>query len=391
MVYDFTSRTHRGGDAQKWELMRAIAPDVGEDIVPLSVADMEFHTAPEISKGLADYVGREILGYPAVSKSYRESVCRWAKERHDVIIRPEDIVSTPGVVSALFTGIEAFTEPGDGVVILTPVYYPFSVAIEETGRTMVRVPLVNEKGRYSIDEKALEESLAREDVKLMIFCNPHNPVGRVWNEEELSFVVEACRRHGVFLISDEIWWDLILPGHHHTSMGRLFTAEDRGFVCTAASKSFNLAGLSTSAILFKNEEVLAAFSRMQEKSHRMNWNLLGYVGTRIAYERALPWLEELLLVLDENRKAACAFFEEHLPEAVVSPLEGTYLLWVDLRAYEKDPLALEKKMLASHLYLDEGYIFGEEGAGFERINLACPKAVLLEALLRLRNALLVEG
>lgn len=390
MVYDFTSRTHRGGDAEKWELMRALSPEVGDEIVPLSVADMEFHTAPEISRGLAAYVQEEILGYPAVSKSYREAICQWARERHDVFLHPDDIVSTPGVVSALFTGIEAFTEPGDGVVILTPVYYPFSLAIEETGRKMVRVPLINKKGRYTIDEEALRESLRREDVKLMIFCNPHNPVGRVWSEKELHLVLDLCRCEGVFLISDEIWWDLIMPGVRHTSMGRLLTREDRGFICTSASKTFNLAGLSTSAILFLNEEVLARFSRVQEKSHRLNWNLLGYVGTRLAYEKALPWLEELLLTLDENRRAACAFFEEHLPKAVVSPLEGTYLLWVDLRAYEEDPLALEKKMLASDLYLDEGYIFGEEGAGFERINLACPKEVLLPALERMRDALL-EG
>lgn len=388
-MYDFSRRPpRRDMGAMKWDSMEEVNPSVSEEVVPLSVADMEFITAPEIREGLKEYIDKNILGYTGMWPEYRESVVNWFERRHNWKIEPEWIVSTPGVVSGIFDGIEAFTEKGEGVIILSPVYYPFQKAILNTGRTEVRVSLREEEGYYTIDFDALEEAMKKEENTLLIFCNPHNPVGRVWKRDELEEVLRLCRKYGVFLISDEIWWDFTFPGYTHISMGHLIEEDDRAMICTAASKSFNLAGLATSNIIIPNEELRERYEAQLELSDRGGVGALGLVGTKVAYDEGEKWLDALLEVLDKNRRYMEGFFKENLPEIITAPMEGTYLFWADFTPVREDPEELEEFMTKkAELFLDEGYIFGEEGKGWERFNLACPTEVLKETMERLKRAL----
>ncbi|MDO5714587.1 MAG: MalY/PatB family protein [Tissierellia bacterium] len=388
-MYDFSRRPPRKNKgSMKWDLMGDVNPNVKDEVVPLSVADMEFITAPEIREGLKEYIDQEILGYTQMWDGYRETIRNWCKNMHQWDIQPEWIVNTPGVVSAIYDAIEGFTKDTDSIILLSPVYYPFQLAIQNTNRKEVRVPLLEEEGYYRIDFKALEEAMKLEDTKMLIFCNPHNPVGRVWTKEELEKVHRLCKTYNIFLLSDEIWWDIILPGHKHISMGKILDDESRGMICTSASKTFNLAGLATSNIIIPNEKVREIYQMALEKSDRGGVSALGLVGTKVAFDKGEPWLKECLEVIDKNRKYMEDFFDQHLPQITYSPMEGTYLFWADFRSIEEDYKELEEFMTKkAELILDEGYIFGEEGKGWERFNLACPTEVLVETMERLLEAL----
>lgn len=393
-MYDFTRQAPRvAKGSSKWDLMLENREHLAEEgIVPFSVADMEFITAPEIREGLKEFIDKEILGYTDIWEDYKESVLKFFKNRHHWEIEKDWIVTTPGVVSAIYSAIEAFTTEDQGVVLLSPVYYPFQRAIKDTGRLEVRVPLLEEKGVYTIDFPGLEEALSKEENTCLIFCNPHNPIGRVWRREELEKVLSLCRKYGITLISDEIWWDFVMPGYRHTSMGTMITPEDRAVICTAASKSFNLAGLYTSNIILPNEEMRKEYLEILATRFRGLVGILGYVSTKVAYDRATPWLDELIEVLDENRRYLEDFFKENFPELTFSRMEGTYLFWVNFGSWGLTPEELEKFMTEKALlFLDEGYVFGEEGNGWERFNIACPKEILVEAMERLKKAAKAEG
>lgn len=389
MNYDFeTLVSRKDTGAMKWDLMYRINPDAG-DSVPLSVADMEFVNAPEIREGLKEYVEKTILGYTAPWDSYYEAVIGWMKRRHGYDVERDWIVTTSGVVCALTYGILAYTQPEDGVIIMPPVYHPFRMSVENSGRRLVENPLICTADGYRIDFEDLERKAAEPDVKLLIFCNPHNPVGRVWTKDEVEQVAKICHKHGVFVISDEIHQDLIMPGYTHISMGTLDRELlDNCLICTAPSKTFNTAGLATSNILIPDPERREAFVKARDKVKGGSGNMMGYRACEIAYTQCEEWLEQLLKKLDENRRVAEQFFAEQLPEAKVYRLEGTYLFWVDLNAYGIDPMELERRFRQeARVFLDEGYIFGSQGRGFERINIACPTWVLKDALERMKTVL----
>ena len=389
MSYDFTTRINRQPqNSSKWQGMRKHNPEVPEGIVPLSVADMELKNPPEITEGLKQFLDNRILGYTDAGEDYYTETVNWMQRRHHWTIDKDWLVLLPGVVTAINVAVRAFVQPREKVAILTPVYYPFKKTIEACGCRTVTSSLINQDGVYSINFEDLETKLADPNVKMLIFCSPHNPIGRVWTKEELMKVGELCLKHDILIVSDEIHFDLILPGHEHTVFASLSKElSDRMIVCTSVSKTFNLAGMQCSNIVISNPDLRAAYKATMSCYINGHLNIMAYEAATLAYRHCEGWLDELLELLETNRKTAVDFFAEHFPKAIVSPLEGTYLLWVDLRVYFTDQNEQEEFMTKKALLLlDEGYLFGEEGSGFERINLACPTSLLKESLMRLAAA-----
>lgn len=385
MKYDFeTICDRRGTGSRKWMPVE----DFEELIVPFSVADMEFNTAPEIKKELINYIENNILGYTTYMDDYLEEVVKWQKDIHDLEIKEEYIVSTPGVVSALYYLILTLTKEDDGIIIFKPVYHPFTASVEAANRNVINCPLINKDGYYKIDFEKFEDLAADPKNKAIIFCNPHNPVGRVWTEDELTKIVEISKKYNILIISDEIWSDITMSGFKTTSILKVAGDYlDSVVVSTAASKTFNLAGLTCSNIIIPNKLIKRAFLKELEKPH-LAVPALGFVGTKAAYKYGKDWMKEMINVVEENYKYTKNFFEENINGSVVSPLEGTYATWVDLRSLGLDKNQLEKFLVEkAKFYVNQGYFFGEEGEGFIRINLACPKSVLKDSLNRLKIAI----
>ncbi len=384
MKYDFETLIDRTGHGSgKWDEMRRKKPGLKYDPVPLSVADMEFKNPPEIAEGLKEYMDTHILGYTGPTKEYLDTVCAWMERRHNWHIEPEWIVGTHGVVEALKVSVKAFCEPGDGVITFTPVYYPFYMAIENHGCEIARCPLVYENNAYTIDFELFEKLCSQENNKMFILCSPHNPVGRVWTAEELTKICDICRENNVRIISDEIHFDIIMPGFKHTTIHNVSKPSDNIIVCTAPSKTFNLATMQTSNIIIPCEDDRRRF---QEILGFGGPSALGLEACRTAYTRCEEWADEMVQVIDGNRRAAVDFIAGRLPEIKAVELQGTYLLWLDCTALGKSKEELEAMMVEAELFLDEGYMFGDEGIGFERVNLAVPRDVLMKALERLERA-----
>lgn len=390
MKYDFETVLDRYDNGSvKWNLMKKKKPQVERGIVPFSIADMEFKNPPEIVEALKDCLDRGVLGYQTAEPSWYEAVTGWTRRRYGWETRPEWFYTTPGIVNALYHGVAAFTEEGDGVIVMPPVYYPFYKAVEENGRSLVRCPLVEgENLRYSIDCEKLEELASKPENRLLILCNPHNPVGRVWTREELMEVSRICLKHQVFVISDEIHCDLIMPGNTFTSFASLSEETEKNtMTCMAPSKTFNLAGLQASCVIIPDQERRRRLkAQMARVSFEGRVNALGYKAMEAAYTKCDAWLGEVIQVIWENHRTLKQFIEERLPEIRTAELQGTYLQWMDLRAFGWTPDRQEEIMTEADLFFDEGILFGPEGRGFERMNLACPKSVLLGALFRLEKA-----
>ena len=390
MKYDFiTAPNRRNSGSSKWEGMKGLNPNVPEGVVPLSVADMELKNPPEILEGLKAYLDQAVLGYPCGTDSFYEAVESWTRRRYGWETKREWLITTPGIVNAFHQAVLAYTEPGDGVILLTPVYYPFSFAVSRNDRKEVRCPLVNINGRYEIDYELLEEMAGKPENKLIIFCSPHNPVGRVWTRDELENVGRICIDNDVFIVSDEIHCDLIMPGYEHTVMANISSElEAHTMTCIAPSKTFNLAGMQSSCIFIPDEEKRGIYmTQLLHTAQSNRLSVLGYKSTELAYTRCDGWLEECIQLLVRNRKAVEDFIEKELPQIKVTPLEGTYLMWLDCRELGIDYKELERiNVEEAYFFTDEGYIFGPEGEGFERINIACPTEVLTDALKRMAEA-----
>ena len=390
MKYDFETVLDRYDNGSvKWNLMKKKKPQVERGIVPFSIADMEFKNPPEIVEALKDCLDQGVLGYQTAEPSWYEAVTGWTRRRYGWETRSECFYTTPGIVNALYHGVAAFTEEGDGVIVMPPVYYPFYKAVEENGRRLVRCPLIEgENLLYSIDCEKLEELASKPENRLLILCNPHNPVGRVWTREELMEVSRICLKHQVFVISDEIHCDLIMPGNTFTSFASLSEETEKNtMTCMAPSKTFNLAGLQASCVIIPDQEKRRRLkAQMAKVSFEGRVNALGYKAMEAAYTKCDAWLDEAIQVIWENHRTLKQFMEERLPEIRTAKLQGTYLQWMDLRAFGWTPERQEEIMTEADLFFDEGILFGPEGKGFERMNLACPKSVLLDALSRLEKA-----
>lgn len=384
--YDFEKLINRKNTGSgKWNQMYEINPDVAEDIVPLSVADMEFKTAPEIVEGLKKFLDESVLGYTSATDDYYKSVIGWMERRHGFSPNKEWFIEMPGVVPALKHMVSALTRPGDSVLIMTPVYYPFRSVAETQGRNIIETELIAEGNTYKIDFEDFEAKARREDVKLFILCSPHNPIGRVWTKQELELLCHLCYENDVFVISDEIHFDLIMPGYKHVSLG---TFEEKYLencaICTAPSKTFNLAGLQTANIFISNKDIR---ERVSKEKGFGTLNAVGYKACELAYNCCEDWLEQAIEVIDGNRKYIEEFMARNIPRVKVFKMQATYLMWLDFNALGMDYKELEKFMqYKAQLFLDEGYIFGKGGYGFERINIACPKWVIEGAMERLLKA-----
>ena len=387
MKYDFETLIPRKNmGSRKWNVMAQHNPNAAEDVIPLSVADMEFRNPPELAQGLKDYIDRSILGYTLPNDAFYQSVARWMKNRHQWDIKPEWLVQAPGVVNALFGIVKTFTEPGDGIIIMQPVYYPFSAAITQNGRELVNNALIYEDYAYRIDFDDLEKKAKDPKNKMLILCSPHNPIGRVWTREELEKVGRICIDNNVLVVSDEIHFDFILTGHKHTVFANISEEfAQHCIICTAPSKTFNIAGLKISNIVIPNDHLR---KQLLEKNQRdFASNALGIQACRICYDDCGAWKDEMLCMIEYNYQQVKKFVEEKLPQIKVIELQGTDLLWLDCTALGLSDEELEKLTLGADLYLDEGYLFGPGGSGFERINLACPTRYLMAAMERFQKAI----
>lgn len=378
MNYNFDELiTRRGTGSYKWDEMPA------DDVLPLWVADMDFRAAPCILDALRRRVEHGVFGYTYVDDRYYDAVIRWFRRRHEWEIRREWITYTSGVVPAVSATLKALTKPGEMVAVLTPVYNCFFSSIRNNGLQALEVPLLDDAQR--IDFSALETALKTEGCTTLLFCNPHNPGGRVWQEEELLRVAELCDKYSVHLLSDEIHCELVFPGAHFTPFASLSTPlRSRIVTFNSPSKNFNTAGLQVANIICEDADVRARIVRAINDNEVCDVNPLGVEALIAAYNEGESWLEELLVYLYDNYKYLKDFATDHLSAWRVLPLEGTYLAWVDVSGTGMDGDAYTKKLLQeARVAVNAGSMYGKAGQHYIRINLACPRARLETALWRI--------
>ena len=387
MKYNFDEIIdRRNSDCLKYDF--AVERGKPQDVLPLWVADMDFRTAPGIIERAVADAGFGIYGYTESKDGYFQAIAAWYEKYFDWKVEKKWLVKTPGIVFAIGIAIQALTKEGDAVMIQQPVYYPFSEVIKDNDRTLVNNELVLKDGHYEIDFEDFEEKIIQNNVKLFVLCSPHNPVGRVWTVDELRRMGEICLKHDVKVVSDEIHSDFVYEGRRHYVFSTVDTAfEDISIICTAPSKTFNLAGLQVSNIFIPNVQIRKAFRRQVSAAGYSQVNMIGLHACQAAYETGREWLEELKVYLQGNLDFARAYLKENLPQIKLIEPEGTYLIWLDCRALGLSEEKLEHLIVhEAKLWLDSGAIFGAVGEGFERINIACPRAVLKEALERLHRA-----
>lgn len=363
-----------------------------EDVLPLWVADMDFKVSSYIQEALLQQAEHGIFGYSEVQEEYFEAVKEWMERRHDWQVEPKWLVKTPGIVFALAMAVKAFTEEGDGVLIQQPVYYPFSEVITDNGRKVVSNTLIQDaSGRYGIDFDDFEKKIVKQNIKLFFLCNPHNPVGRVWSEDELTRMGDICYKHHVIVVSDEIHSDFVFQGKHHVFASLKEEYKEICIVATSPSKTFNIAGLQVSNIFIPNPEMKSRFRKQMDASGYSQLNVMGLVAAKAAYEHGGEWYEAMHKYVSENIAYTKQFVEERLPGVKLVETEGTYLLWLDFRCLDLCERELETLIIKkAKLWLDSGSIFGAAGKGFQRINVACPRRTLTEALTRLELAVKSE-
>ena len=391
MQYDFDRPIDRTRDISiKWspQLRREMYGEA--DILPMGIADMDFPTAPAVARAVQARAAHETYGYGYLAPEFLDACVRWQRERHGWDIRPDWIIYTPGVNMALVCALEMYTQPGEGVIIQSPVYYPYYDYVNGTGRKLVLNPLVNREGRYEMDFAHLEELAADPHNKLMLLCSPHNPVGRAWTRAELERVGRICLDHGVMLAVDEIHADLVLPPNRHIPFASLSPElAQHCIICTSPSKTFNLAGLLVSDIIIPSDEIRAAFRKKMAPYYLWPGNF-GTAAQIAAYTEGGPWLDQLLDYLAGNARYIADFLAQALPWVKYRIPEATYLAWLDCRDLGLAPEALWDRMLhRAKVAPDNGVLFGPqgEGDGFLRLNFACPRAQLQEALTRMAGAL----
>ncbi len=379
MKYDFDQQiSRRNTDSYKWDS----APS--EDVLPMWVADMDFRTAPAIVDALRRRVEHGIFGYTRVPDGYYKAVTDWFARRHGWTFDREWMIYTSGVVPAVSAVIKALTVPGDKVLVQTPVYNCFFSSIRNNGCEMVSSPLVFADHTYSINYDDLERKAADPKVKVMLLCNPHNPAGRVWRREELIRIGEICIRHGVVIVSDEIHCELVFPGHHYTPFASISENFLRhSVICLSPSKAFNIAGLQIANIVCADAGWRAKIDRAINDNEVCDVNPFGVIATQAAYNEGEEWLEQLLGYLYDNYLYMSDFCREHLPDFPITKLEGTYLVWMDCRKLGLSSEELERRLVnEAGLWLNAGTMYGKEGEGFMRWNIACPRAMLAEGLKR---------
>lgn len=382
MKYDFDEIIpRRNTRSYKWD---SAADD---NVLPLWVADMDFRTAPAVVEALERRVKHGIFGYVKVPDEYYQAVTNWFAQRHGWQFQKEWMIYTSGVVPAISAIIKALAEPGDGIVVQTPVYNCFFSSIRNNGCRIVSSPLIYDGRTYRMDFEDLETKTADPNVKAMLLCNPHNPAGRVWTRDELIRLGEICRRNHVTVISDEIHCELVFPGHTYLPFASISDQHLWNSVtCISPSKSFNLAGLQIANIIARDDALRQRIDRAININEVCDVNPFGVEATIAAYNQGEEWLMQLLGYLQGNYETLCKFFGKYLPQIAVTELEGTYLVWTDCRKLGLSSDVLQSRLLAeAGVWLNSGTMYGAEGEGFMRWNIACPRSVLAQAMERFRD------
>jgi cystathionine beta-lyase len=383
MKYNFDSINNRvGTNSVKW--------DIHPDVIPLWVADMDFQVLPELKEALSKRVDEGIFGYTLVPESYYEAIINWFDRRHHWHIDRSWILYTSGVIPAMAAALKAFTLPGEKVLIQTPVYNCFFSSIANCGCEPVENELVREGNTYRIDFADFENKCADPKTTVFLLCNPHNPAGRVWTKEELERMNEICMRHDVKVISDEIHCELIMPGYTFVPFASVSEAcADNSVILNSPTKNFNIAGLQIANIICKNRQWLRRIDRAVNINETCDVNPFGVIALQEAYNKGAEWIDELNTYLYDNYKALKDFFHEELPKLEVLKLEGTYLVWVDITALEftSDEVA-DKLLKEAKVWVNSGTMYGRKaGQGYLRINIATPRATLMEGLKRMGRLL----
>ena len=386
MNYSFDEIIDREGTScVKWDLRDKVFGN--SDVLPMWVADMDFKTPEFISEAIIHRAQHAVYGYTYRTEGYYSSIINWMRSHHGWAIERDWILFSPGVVPVLFMATLAFTNPGDTVLIQTPVYPPFYDAVLKNNRQLVFNPLIQNGNRYEIDFKDLDLKL--EGTKMMILSNPHNPVGRVWTKDELLEIGRLCLKHNVLLISDEIHCDLVFSAYKHIPTASL-SPEIAAITitCLASSKTFNTAGLSTSNVVASNPILRSKLNGIIQSVHVDSGNIFGAIASEAAYTHGEEWHNRLIEYLESNVNLVRSFLKERLPEIKFIEPEATYLLWLDFRELNISQPELVKLLISkARLGLNDGTDFGKEGAGFMRLNIGCPKSLLIEGLQRLEYAL----
>ena len=356
-----------------------------EGLLPMWVADMDFQTAPEILAAFTRLVDHGVFGYTGVPESLPDAYIRWVEARQGASLPPGWLLHTRGVLESLAMSISTLTEKGDSVVIQPPVYYPFASIITGNGRQVVENPLHEAEGRYSFDFDHLQR--VAEGAKALILCSPHNPVGRVWTVEELRTLVEICRRRKILIISDEIHSDLIMPGYGHTPLYNLAEGNDDPMVVlTSPTKTFNLAAVAMAWMIVPDQNIRKKLMSAERNAHSRLGDVFAITAAEAAYTKGAAWVDALIDYLAENDRVLRRELVGNVPGLRISPLEGTYLAWMDFRAVSVQGTGLSETMLdEAGLWLSNGDIFGTGGTGFQRLNLATPRSRVVEAAARIRE------
>lgn len=389
MKYDFDEVIDRTDyHSVKWDELKTKFGDIPNDVLPMWVADMEFRSPKPVIEAIKKANEHGIYGYTSRPLSYYQAIIDWMEKRHNWKIKKDWIAFSPGVVPALSFIIRAFCQAGDKVVVQPPVYYPFFRVIENNGCHVVNNPLKLSNKKYFIDWEDLERKVDDPRVRLLILCSPHNPVGRVWQKEELIILGEICLKHNIIVVSDEIHADILFEGYKHTPFASISPAfAHNSITCTAPSKTFNLAGLQTSSIIIPNKKYYKIYENILDSLALDENNVFGLVALEAAYRYGEEWLEQLLSYLNENLKFLMKYFKGRIPKIKVIKPEGTYLVWLDCRQLGLSTKGLNNFMIKkARVALDDGYWFGAEGKGFMRINIACPRSFLEEGLNRIEKA-----
>ena len=390
MQYNFDIPVDRSNEGSiKWENAKRNLGKDTDGLIAVSTADMDFQMCPEIVEAIRSKSIDRVYGYTWPTDEYYDAVISWMSRRHNWSVDRDWIVPAPGIVPSLYHSVYAFTNPGDGIIIQPPVYHPFFEFTETTGRRIVANPLVKNGNRYDMDFDDLEKKASKSGVKMLVLCSPHNPVGRVWTEQELQCLASICVRNDLVVIADEIHCDIAFPPFKHFSYGNLNEELlKKCIICTSPSKSFNIAGLQASNLMIPNPEMREQYIQSALKCGFYSLNTFAYIGCIAAYEHGEKWFDAMLDYVAQNDKCVRDYCNRNIPALSITPLEATYLQWIDFSAVGMDYLERETLFRKkAKVFFESGHVFGEQGRDFERLNIAYPRTIIIETLDRIRTVL----
>ena len=387
MTYNFDEVIERRGtDSVKWDGVKSVWGR--DDLLPMWGADMDFHTPPFVMEALRKRLEHEVLGYTSACEEWYTSICSWLSRRHGWDVTREMLTFVPGIVRGQAFALQCFTNPGDRVMVMTPVYHPFFLVTQRMKREVVYSPLDLKDGQYQIDFERFRKDI--QGCKVLILCNPHNPGGRVWTKEELSQIADICYESGTLVISDEIHADLTLPPYKHPTFALISEkARMNSLVFMSPSKAFNMPGLASSYAIIENDELRHRFQTYMEASEFSEGHLFAYLSVAAAYSHGTEWLDQVVAYIKGNVDFTETYLKEHIPAIKMIRPQASYLIFLDCRALGLNQEELNRLFVEdAHLALNDGTTFGKEGEGFMRLNVACPRATLEKALKQLEQAVM---